>query len=149
MHTCKIICYSLFRFIYFICCLLFYHHQFCIILLVIRYIWSYAIPWILCACRYPSYCGSNIWPKNTLPELEFGTHHIVDQIYFGLLNWFFICAAFFHIGDIDFCVYYLFFFSLAFTWMSMQLLCLCTYRQQSNHAVWFCIPVVSFFVFTL
>lgn len=21
--------------------------------------------------RYPSYCGSNIWPKNTLPELEF------------------------------------------------------------------------------
>ncbi|CAN1177693.1 hypothetical protein LINPERHAP2_LOCUS33244 [Linum perenne] len=23
--------------------------------------------------RYPSYCGSNIWPKSALPELEVGT----------------------------------------------------------------------------
>lgn len=27
--------------------------------------------------RYPSYCGSNIWPDNTLPELEVGMSSIV------------------------------------------------------------------------
>jgi len=24
------------------------------------------------SCRYPSYCGSNIWPDSALPELEVG-----------------------------------------------------------------------------
>lgn len=39
-------------------------------------------PW---SCRYPSYCGSNIWPDGALPELEVGKS-IIDYIVFLWAN---------------------------------------------------------------
>lgn len=51
--------------------------------------------------RYPSYCGSNIWPRNSLPELELGMP--------WSLKWFCICSFVFLIyGDKDCCVYHMF-----------------------------------------
>lgn len=67
IHTHLDLCFT-----FYCSCLIFFSIIYCVILFVILYLWSYAIPWILCPRRYPSYCGSNVWPRSTLPELELG-----------------------------------------------------------------------------